>query len=70
LAEKCGDPEPNKFSHEVVFEWAIPEKYVVHKVSLQTLMKREFQAHCFLQPSTKEVRRYTGRELQRFRTHS
>ena len=40
LAEKCGLPEPNKFSHEVVFEWAIPEKYVVYKVSLQTLMKR------------------------------
>ncbi|KAH6684761.1 hypothetical protein B0J14DRAFT_466184, partial [Halenospora varia] len=40
LAEKCEHPEPNKFSHEVVFEWAIPEKYVVHKVLLQTLMKR------------------------------
>lgn len=28
-AEKCGDPEYKKFSHEFVFEWAIPEKYVV-----------------------------------------
>ena len=65
LAEKCEFPEPDKFSHEVVFEWAIPEKYVLHEVSLQTLMKRELQEHCFLQPSTAEVRRYTARELQR-----
>jgi len=65
LAEKCELSDPDKFSHEVVFEWAIPEKYVLHKVSLQTLMKRELQAHCFLQPSTKEVQRYTARELQR-----
>jgi len=64
LAEKCELPEPNKFSHEVVFEWAIPEKYVVHEVSLQTLMKRGLQERRFLQPSTAEVRRYTAREFQ------
>ena len=45
LAEKCELSDPNKYSYEVVFEWAIPEKYVVHKVSLQTLMKRELQEH-------------------------
>lgn len=65
LAEKCELPEPKLFSHEVVFEWAIPEKYVLHEVSLQTLMKRELQEHCFLKPSTTEVRCYTARELQR-----
>ncbi len=65
LAEKCELPEPNLFSHEVVFEWAIPEKYVLHKVSLQTLMKRELQEHCFLQRSTAGVRCYTASELQR-----
>lgn len=65
LAEKCELPEPDKFSHEVVFEWAIPEKYVLHEVSLQTLIKRKLQEHCCLQPPTKEVRRYTARELQR-----
>ena len=65
LAEKCKLPKPNLFSHEVVFEWAIPEKYVLHEVSLQTLMKRELQEHCFLQPSTVDVQRYTARELQR-----
>lgn len=71
LAEKCGLPEPNKFSYEVVFEWAIPEKYVVHEVSLQTLMERGLQERYFLLPytrevrSTKEVRCYTAREFQR-----
>ena len=65
LAEKCELPEPNRFLHEVVFEWAIPEKYVLHEVSLQTLMKRELQEDWFLQPSTEEGRRYTARELQR-----
>ena len=64
LAEKCELPKPNRFSHEVVFEWAIPEKYVLHKVSLETLMKRGLQEHCFLQPSTAEVRHCTARELK------
>ncbi|CAF9915430.1 MAG: hypothetical protein ALECFALPRED_010194 [Alectoria fallacina] len=66
LAEKCQLPEPNSFSHEVVFEWAIPEKYVLHEVSLQTLIKRKLQEHYFSQPSTAEVRRYTSRGLQRY----
>ncbi|KAM0797760.1 hypothetical protein BDR22DRAFT_862258 [Usnea florida] len=74
LAEKCEHPEPNFFSHEVVFEWAIPERYVLHKVSLQTLMerellqtlvKRELPEHWFLQPTTAEVRCYIARLLQR-----
>ena len=64
LAEKCQLPEPDKFSHEVVFEWAIPEKYVLHEVSLQTLMKRKLQRDWFLQPSTEEGRCSTARELQ------
>lgn len=71
LAEKCKLPEPNKFSHEVVFEWVIPEKYVVHEVSLQILMNRGLQERHFYQSSTKEVRstmearRYTARKFQR-----
>jgi hypothetical protein len=40
LAEECGLPEPNLRYHEFVFEWAIPDEYVLHKVSLQTLMDR------------------------------
>lgn len=71
LAEKCELSDPNKFSHEVVFEWAVPEEYVLHKVSLRTLLERGLQEHYFLQPSTpevrstKEVRYYTARDLQR-----
>ena len=64
LAEECEDPEPDKFMHEVVFEWAIPEKYVLHKVSLQTLMKRGLKDDDLLQPSTAEVRDYAARGLE------
>ena len=64
LAEMCEFPGPNLFSHEVVFEWAIPEEYVLHKVSLQTLLEREFLEPWFGQPSTGEVRIRIARELQ------
>lgn len=40
LAESCGLSEPTRFYHEYLFEWEIPEKYVSHRVSLQTLMAR------------------------------
>lgn len=65
LAEKCELLEPNKFSHEVVFELAIPEKYVVHEISLQTLIRRGLREHNFLHLTTAEVRSSTARELQR-----
>ena len=69
LARKCRFLEPNLHSHEVVFEWSIPEKYVLHEVSLETLLKRGLQPHCFLQPSTEEAstegaRRYIASKLQ------
>lgn len=64
LAEKCNLPEPESFSYEVVFEWTIPDKYVLHKVSLQTLMERGLQKNWFLPQSTAEVRRYIAREFQ------
>jgi hypothetical protein len=65
LAEKCEHWKPNLFYYEKVFEWAIPEKYVLHKVSLQSLMDRGIQQRYFLQPSTAEVRRCTAERLQR-----
>ncbi|PQE12418.1 hypothetical protein CJF31_00000652 [Rutstroemia sp. NJR-2017a BVV2] len=40
LADDCGLPMPQLFTYERVFEWAIPEEYVLQKVSLQTLMSR------------------------------
>ncbi|KFZ03536.1 hypothetical protein V502_10865 [Pseudogymnoascus sp. VKM F-4520 (FW-2644)] len=64
LAERCKLEKPNKFSHEVVFEWAIPKNYVAHEVSLQTLMGRGLQKHCFFKPSTIEVRRYNAKQLR------
>ena len=64
LAERCKLKEPNKLSHEVVFEWAIPKNYVVHEISLQTLMGRGLQEHYFLKPSTIEVRRYNAKQLR------
>ena len=48
-----------------MFEWAIPEKFVLHVVSLQTLMERGLQERCFVQPPTSEIRYHTARELQR-----
>lgn len=47
LAEERELPEPNVFYHEFVFEWAIPETYVLHTVSLQTLMNRGLQGEQF-----------------------
>ena len=46
LAEDCGLSKPGKFRYEMVFEWAIPEEYVLHRVSLQTLMARGLEKHC------------------------
>ncbi|PHH88517.1 hypothetical protein CDD83_7439 [Cordyceps sp. RAO-2017] len=40
LARQCGHDEPGKFKHEYLFEWAIPQEYVVHTVTLQTLRDR------------------------------
>jgi hypothetical protein len=64
LAEKCELWKPNRFYYEVVFEWAIPEKYVLHTVSLQTLIDRGLQLHHLFQPTTAEIRWYTAKEFQ------
>ncbi|CAG8982554.1 hypothetical protein HYALB_00002336 [Hymenoscyphus albidus] len=64
LAEKCQLEEPKRFSHEVLFEWAIPEEYVLHQVSLHTLIERGLQGSWFSQPTTVEVRRYIAEKLQ------
>ena len=29
------------FKDEYIFEWEVPEKYIVHKVSVQTLLERK-----------------------------
>ncbi|KAI1123491.1 hypothetical protein F5Y10DRAFT_286047 [Nemania abortiva] len=40
LAERCRFPNPQIFHYERVFEWEIPDNYVLHQVSLQTLLDR------------------------------
>jgi hypothetical protein len=40
LADQCKHPEARLFTYESFFEWAIPEEYVLHKVSPQTLINR------------------------------
>ncbi|KAG7291775.1 hypothetical protein NEMBOFW57_001795 [Staphylotrichum longicolle] len=40
LAKKLKLPNSILFRYEIVFEWAIPEEWVTHQVSLQTLIKR------------------------------
>ncbi|KFY05665.1 hypothetical protein V491_09069 [Pseudogymnoascus sp. VKM F-3775] len=61
LAGRCGFQKPELFSHEVVFEWAIPEEYIIHEVSFLTLMERGLREDYFLreyhlpQPSSGKV---------------
>ena len=38
LAREMGQDETNMFKDEYIFEWEVPEKYIVHKVSVQTLL--------------------------------
>jgi hypothetical protein len=64
LAEKCKLKEPNKFTHEVVFEWAIPKNYVIYEVSLRTLKKLGLKKDDLFKPSTAEVRCYNAEQLQ------
>lgn len=40
LAREIGHDTPRKFKNEYIFEWEIPEEYIVHKVSVQTLLER------------------------------
>lgn len=66
FAEKCGLPKPTLFIHEVVFEWAIPRKYVLHEVCLKTLIDRKLQPHWFSQQSTAEIRYHMAKEFQQY----
>lgn len=64
LAGMCGMPDPRVLTHEFVFEYSIPEEYVLHEVSLQTLLDRGLQADDFYQTSTLEVRTCVAQKLQ------
>jgi hypothetical protein len=64
LAEECGHPEPGLFHHEIVFEWAIPEKYVLHKISLQALMDRGLKWGKYLIQGGRELQLLSTAELR------
>jgi hypothetical protein len=64
LAEECGHPEPGLFHHEIVFEWAIPEKYVLHKISLQTSMDRGLKWEKYLIQGGRELQLLSTAELR------
>ncbi|KAF2802114.1 uncharacterized protein BDZ99DRAFT_483133 [Mytilinidion resinicola] len=40
LAKKWNYPDNGKLRYEYIFTWEIPEKYLIHKVSVETLIKR------------------------------
>ena len=64
LAERCNIEQPNRLKHEFVFEWAIPDEYVIHEVSLQTLFDRGLIQEWFDQPSTLHVRCCIAAQLE------
>lgn len=68
LKEQCGSEEPGLCSHEFVFEWAIPEQYVRHRVSLQTLIYRGLPERHFRDCFTSETRCSIAREFAQYRS--
>ncbi|KID95088.1 hypothetical protein MAJ_08925, partial [Metarhizium majus ARSEF 297] len=48
LAGKCGMSDADKFKHEFLFESAIPDDFVVHSVSIKTLLDRGLTLENFL----------------------
>ena len=47
LARLDGHGGPRVFKDEYIFEWKIPEKYVIHKVSFRILLERGFDMEHF-----------------------
>ncbi|GAD98948.1 predicted protein [Paecilomyces variotii No. 5] len=52
LAEELEERNPGRFRHEYVFEWIIPEGYILHQVSLQTLINRGFNIGRYINDDT------------------
>lgn len=60
--------KPEHFHYEFVFEWGIPQGYVLHKVSLKTLMDRGLQVDSE-DLSTQALRLSTAREIEESSIH-
>jgi len=48
LAREIGQDKTAIFKDKYIFEWEIPEKYIVHKISIQTLVERglDMERYC------------------------
>lgn len=57
LAREIEHNKPSLFKDEYIFVWEIPEKYMVHKISVQTLLERGLTMECYYEDS------YNGRRL-------
>jgi hypothetical protein len=59
LGRQFAHPEPGKLHYEYLFEWEIPKKYLIHTVSVQTLLNRglnmEYYLHNGKFPNTREL---------------
>lgn len=72
LAKECGISNPEFFRHETVFEWAVPDDFVLHKICLHTLIDRGFSWEKYFAgpiqdlrpPPTSELRDYIGEEFE------
>jgi hypothetical protein len=60
LAGKIGKLDLCKYKHEYIFEWEVPQKYIIHTVSLQTLMDRGLGVENYIEhgrpPSTQTLK--------------
>ncbi|KAF2676369.1 hypothetical protein K458DRAFT_410580 [Lentithecium fluviatile CBS 122367] len=60
LAKKWNCPNSRRLRYKYIFEWEIPEKYLIHKVSVETLIERGFDMKEYLfdgaLPSTSTLR--------------
>ena len=48
LAKILELPNSERFRYEYIFEWDIPKKYLIHKVSVETLVERGFDMKEYL----------------------
>jgi hypothetical protein len=57
LAREIGQDETNMFKDEYIFEWEVPEKYIAHKVSVQTFLKRglNMERYCEYSDSKRQL---------------
>ncbi|CAJ2510567.1 Uu.00g095360.m01.CDS01 [Anthostomella pinea] len=68
----AGHGDEAKFTYEIVFEWEIPEHYVEHRVSVQTLIDRGLDLRNYrvtneaLLPAISELRSVLAKKLLEF----